>query len=205
MKKLTAEQIESIRDALKKAGFLYVDILHEITDHIASELEGVEGDFEVKLTDYISRHKKELHSFNRKYIFQSWGQSYRALLINLLSFRFAAVFVLLYLALAGLGMLIEREAFVTLMLFVFMAVNMMVSFPGVYNLLKKKDQYSAGEGLSTLNVFVFFPGLFMIKYIRDIRSDNSVVLYFTVLLSISHILIITMSRLKAHYKLRYNG
>ena len=205
MNKLTQEQIEAIHAALKKIGFLYVDILHEMTDHIATELEGMEGDFDRNLKLYIGRNKKELRKFNRKNIFISWGQSWKGLLLNMLTVRFAALFGLMFLALTSLSNVLERETFVSVMFFVFCMANGAVSFPEVFRMMKKKDQYSVGEGIAILNVFVFFPGLFSIRYMDDVASDTMVVLYFTVLLSLCAVMAVTVRRFKAHHKLRYNG
>lgn len=205
MPKLTQEQIKKIQAALKKIGFLYVDILHEMTDHIATELEGSEGNFDRNLNLYIGRHKKELRRFNRKNIFISWAQSWKGLLLNMLTIRFATLFGLIFLALTGLNSVLLRDTFVSVMFFVFCFANGVVSFPEVFRMMKKKDQYSVGEGIAILNVFVFFPGLFLIRYMNDVASDTTVILYFTILLSLCAVMAVTVRRFKADYKLRYNG
>lgn len=205
MNRLTTEQIDAIHVALKKTGFYYVDILHEMTDHIATELEGEEGDFDRNLRLYIGRNKKELRSFNRKNIFIAWAQSWKGLLLNMLTIRFAALFAVVFLVLKGLNSVAGREDFVTIMFFVFCFANGAVSFPEVYRMIKKKDQYSVGEGIALLNVFVFFPGLFSIRYMNDVTSDTMVLLYFTVLLCLCALMGVTVRRFKADYKLRYNG
>ncbi|MCO6147667.1 hypothetical protein [Flavobacterium sp. NRK1] len=205
MSKLTEQQIGEIEAALKKVGFLYVDILHEMTDHIAAALEEMEGDFDRNLKLYIGRHKKELLRFNRKYIFAAWLQSYKSLFRNIITIRFVSFSALVYLIVSGLSTVIETESFITIMFLIFCAVNGMLSFPGVYNILKKRDQYSAGEGLAVLNVFVFFPGLFMINFIDKTASDTIAILYFTSLISISAVMGYTLRRLKTVYKLRYNA
>lgn len=205
MKRLTNEQIEKIHAALKKTGVLYVDILHEMTDHIASELEDTDGDFDRNLRLYMGRHKKELRRLNRKRIFVSWGESYKGLFKNAFSLKFIAFFGLLFIALTGLTRVMDRDDFVTLMLFVFIFANGAISFPQVYRMLKKKDQYSVGEGIAVLNIFVFFPGLFMIRYIREIPSDIYVTLYFTVLIGVCAVMAVTIRRFKLGYIVRYNG
>jgi len=202
---ISKEQIGSIAASLKKIGILYVDILHEMTDHIAAILEKMDGDFEINLSHYIIMHKKELRRFNRKFILISWMQSYKALLLNMLTIRFAGFFGLVYLIATGLSLIMERDSFVMIMFFVFIIANTSISFPGVYNMIKKRDQYSAGEGLSIVNLFVFFPGLFMIGLIRELESDIMVVLYFTVLISICAVMAKTLRNFISNYKLRYNG
>jgi len=205
MEKLTNEQIEKIHAALKKIGYLYVDILHEMTDHIASELELSEGDFDRNLKLYIGRNKKELIRFNKRNIFLAWHQSWKGVLLNILTVRFAALFGLLYLALTGVNYVIERETVIMLMFFVFCLSNGAVSFPEVHRMIKKKDQYSIGEGISILNVFVFFPGIFSLRYLQEVTSDSTVALYFTILLSLCAVMAFTKQRFKSQIRLRYNG
>jgi len=65
--KLTTQQIQFIDGRLKKAGIYFVDIRCEMTDHIASELETLDGDFYDNLREYIETHKKEITSQNRSY------------------------------------------------------------------------------------------------------------------------------------------
>ncbi|KGO92689.1 hypothetical protein [Flavobacterium subsaxonicum] len=65
--KLTTQQIQFIDGQLKKAGIYFVDIRCEITDHIASELETLDGDFYDNLSEYLATHKKEITSQNRSY------------------------------------------------------------------------------------------------------------------------------------------
>lgn len=206
MEKLTNEQIERMHAALKKTGVLYVDILHEMTDHIAAALEETtEGSFERNLRHYIYTNKKALRRLNRKHIFMAWMQSLKGLALNIMTVRFAAFFGLLYLALTGLSMILERDTFVTVIFFVFCFANGAVSFTGVLEMIKKKDQYSAGEGIAVFNVFVFFPGLFTIRYMDTVVSDTVVLLYFTILISLCAIMAVTKRRFKTNYKLRYNG
>jgi len=47
--KLTLEQIVLIDAALKKIGIAYIDTRYEMTDHIATALEELPGDFDKKL------------------------------------------------------------------------------------------------------------------------------------------------------------
>jgi hypothetical protein len=204
MEKLTNKQIDSIIAALKQTGIVYVDILHEMTDHVAALLENTDGDFERNLRRYIYTHKKELRRFNSKAIFFSWKQSYKALFLNILTVRFAVFFGLAYLSLTGLNVLMGRDLFVTVMFFVFCMANAAVSSPEIYRMIKKRAQYSAGEGLGVLNVFVFFPGLYSFQLLDEISSGTLITIYFTVLISVCAVMFVTLRRLKTNYKLQYN-
>lgn len=66
MIKLTQEQIKFIDDYLKNSGIEYLDIRYEMTDHVATVLETLEGDFYDNFIAYMLMHKKELLEFNKK-------------------------------------------------------------------------------------------------------------------------------------------
>lgn len=57
MNKLTTEQIQCIDDLLRMLQVEFLDIRYEMVDHIASELEAMEGDFKENLKAYFVKNK----------------------------------------------------------------------------------------------------------------------------------------------------
>lgn len=57
MAKLTTEQIQCIDDLLRMLQVEFLDIRYEMVDHIASELEAMEGDFKENLKVYFVMNK----------------------------------------------------------------------------------------------------------------------------------------------------
>lgn len=57
MNKLTTEQIQCIDDLLRMLQVEFLDIRYEMVDHIASELEAMEGDFKENLKAYFVMNK----------------------------------------------------------------------------------------------------------------------------------------------------
>jgi len=66
MAKLKLLQIRSIDDRLYNLGVKYIDIRYEMVDHIASELETMEGDFRQNLKEYFIMHTLQLLEQNKK-------------------------------------------------------------------------------------------------------------------------------------------
>jgi hypothetical protein len=202
--KATSNQIQFIDEALKKIGIGYIDIRYEMIDHIAAELEEKEGNFENNLLEYIISHKKKLRKTNRKFMFISMGNAYKTLFCNMLSIKFLALFVIIFINAFLLNLLIERESVIRIMFIVFTIVVSISSLPGVYNILKKRDIHSFSHGLSFINLITLYPGIFMMRWQREIVSDNLVLLYYTAVISISIIMSITLRQLDTQYKVRYN-
>jgi len=203
--KLTEYQITVIDASLKKTGIIYTDIRVEMTDHIASELEDIEGDFNTNLENYIAAHKKKLRRQNTKLVVLAWVKSWKAMGLNILKVRFLVTFFAVYCVAAGVNMLMDRYSIIMTLFMVFCVANSSVSLPSVVSILKKKDQYSIGEGVGILNLFVIFPGIIALKFVWDFSSDVFVLLYFTILISISLTLGYTVRMFKAQIKLKYHG
>lgn len=202
--KLTEIQIETIDASLKKMGIIYTDIRTEMTDHIASVLEESNGDFEQNLEDFIDAHRKKLRRQNTKLVMLAWVKSWKAMGLNILTVRFLATFVAIYSVTTGINMLMDRYSTVMLLFMIFCVANSSVSLPSVIGILKKKDQYSIGEGIGILNLFVIFPGIIALKFVWDFSSDALVLLYFTTLISISLTLGHTVRMFKAQIKMKYH-
>lgn len=64
--KLTSEQIQFIDNRLYNMGVKYIDIRYEMVDHIASEIEAMEGDFGTNWTEYFIMHSNDIIKQNRR-------------------------------------------------------------------------------------------------------------------------------------------
>jgi len=202
--KLTEIQIETIDASLKKMGIIYTDIRTEMTDHIASVLEESNGDFEQNLEDFINAHRKKLRRQNTKLVMLACVKSWKAMGLNILKIRFLATFVAIYCVTTGINMLMDRYSTVMLLFIIFCVANSSVSLPSVIGILKRKAQYSIGEGIGILNLFVIFPAIIALKFVWDFSSDELVLLYFTTLISISLTLGHTVRMFKAQIKMKYH-
>ncbi len=60
MPKLTQQQVQFIYNYLENSGIQYLDARVEMTDHVASGLEAMEGDFYENFKTYMLEHKESL-------------------------------------------------------------------------------------------------------------------------------------------------
>lgn len=65
--KLTADNIKFIDSYLTNSGIKYIDIRMEMTDHIATALEGMDGLFYDNFKKYMAANKSQFLSTNRKF------------------------------------------------------------------------------------------------------------------------------------------
>ncbi|MNJ99348.1 hypothetical protein D3C87_171240 [compost metagenome] len=202
--KATDYQIHLIGEALKKIGVNYIDIRHEMTDHIAATLEETEGNFEDNLSQYIISHRKELRKTNRKFVFISMVNAYKKLLANMFTLNFLALFLIIFINASLIGLFIERESVIRIMFMAFSVVVCISFFPGLYSVLKRRDSHSYSHGFSFLSLIMLYPSIFMIGWQREIADDNLVLLYYTAVLSVSVIMNFTIKQFNTQYKLRYN-
>lgn len=205
MEKLTHQQIAAVDKALISIGIIYVDIRTEMTDHIASELEGMYGDFNNNLTYYISSRKKQLRKQSTRSVMVAWMESWKTLAHNVFTFRFAGMVGSIFVFLLSLYLYMDIDLLNVLMLISFCIANAWISLPGVITVFKKKEMYSTGEGLGILNLFIFFPGIFATRFINDSFSGTVVLLYFAVIIALSLMLGSTLKSIKGQIKLTYHG
>ena len=94
--KLAKDQIRFIDTYLKNSGVKYLDIRHEMTDHVATALEVMDGDFDENFRQYMLANKKNLLESNRQFS-RVAGQSAMQLIAgNLMRPRFLVMAFVLF-------------------------------------------------------------------------------------------------------------
>ena len=97
--KLTKENIQFIDNYLENSGVKYIDIRFEMTDHVATALEGMEGSFYDSFKSYMLQHKKELLQSNSKFTKAAGKRALKIILLGLLKPATLIVFILCYIIL----------------------------------------------------------------------------------------------------------
>lgn len=67
MPKLTENQIQFIDTYLSNSGVEYLDIRYEMTDHVATAIEDMDGEFMEDFKNYMIKNKQQLLSDNRNF------------------------------------------------------------------------------------------------------------------------------------------
>ncbi len=200
--KLTKENILFLDDILiKKHGVIFMDIRLEILDHLASQLEQIEGDFEEVFPNFIEKQKEFIYQTNLQLNKQLSKSSARLLFTTIFSFNFLQCYLILLFINFSLvsfkGKTWFLQYFETLPIIFTAPISLLVLF----TLFSSKRRSYSISFVSITNsvlltyIFLFFP------LIR--RSDNlySVVLFsFFLTLSIAYYYIYFFSA-KLHSKM----
>ncbi|WP_417352890.1 hypothetical protein [Flavobacterium alkalisoli] len=93
---LTQQQLQLIEDQLLGLGIKYIDLRYEILDHIATELEEKEGDFDENLECYFYENKLKLVQQYKKLTKQGISRAIRYYWKKLVSPLGFALFLLVF-------------------------------------------------------------------------------------------------------------
>jgi len=206
MSKLTIEQINAIDKALWDIEIRFLDIRIEMTDHAATAIEGMEGNFNANLRKYISENKKELKKNYSQFRMNASIKAVKLLFRNMLSFRFVAILAFVY----GLlfaeykyeGLEGAMTKFILLSAF---ALPVAWLYFGYIAFTRQKKQFSTAERLLGCFgglAFVFCFGLRSAVDKAEIE-DTSKLLYYAFIISFYIMVIITYRFLTKFYKSRY--
>lgn len=206
MMKLTEEQIQFIDLYLQNSGVKYADIRYEMTDHVASALEGMEGEFYDNFKEYMVWHKAQLLESNTKFARIAWNNALKSLFVNMLStlgvLIFGGLFSMFSLITAYVG---ERMLNLVLEIIPLIIMIMLIISWFSSNFSKRSKSWSGSDriiGIANLLVYivvaVFRPDR-LIDTMAVLMCYYSVVITFMIMAYVSHI------KLRKKYRLHYNG
>jgi hypothetical protein len=169
--KLTKDNISLLEKTLiNKYALVYLDIRLEIIDHLANELEQLEGDFEEIFPNFIESKKEFI---NKTYISldrQSSRTAAKLLLKNIFSTKFILCFILMTLCISYLvninGKVWFLENFDTLPIIITAPISLLVLF----------NMFSIKQKSFTISFFgitnsVFLTYLFLVIHLVR-KADN---------------------------------
>ncbi|MHA3788472.1 hypothetical protein ACX0HA_09705 [Flavobacterium hauense] len=206
MPKLTQEQINAVDKALWDIEIRFLDIRIEMTDHAATAIEGMEGDFTANLERYIANNKREMKKNYRQFRMNAWIKGIKLLFSNLFTMRFAAILAVIY----GLlfvdykyeGLEGTTTKFVLLSAFAFPVLWVYYLYVGF---TKQKKQFSTAERLLEFFGGLLFILCFIVRNSIDKADveDTTKLLYYAFIISFYAMVIITYRFLSKFYKSRY--
>lgn len=201
MAKLSNEQIQFIDNYLYNSGVRYIDIRCEMTDHVATALEKMEGDFGQNFSGYMISNKKELLSGNKVFKAGALSRAIASFWANYSNPKFLIGIAILVLFSFTMVNQIGYEELYTYFLLGNVAVFFGFYILWIYFWVVKKNRYSVIDRLLLISWFIpmliRFEGLIDNEQIRLML----VLLYSSIVLS----LFFTIINVHIKYKLRYNG
>jgi hypothetical protein len=186
--KLTAEQINFIDSYLLNSGVRYIDIRFEMTDHVATALEEMDGDFYENFKKYMVLNKSGLLASNRRFKKLATAKAWRVMKTNFLSIPFwilaLGIFSASFLLQGYLGKdQVSDNIHMTLVL-----LSTPLYFYFLYYNVIRKEKNSVIDKLLTILYF----GAFIFRLDRLVEGNNTLLLvYFS--LSISFMLLLMRS------------
>jgi hypothetical protein len=201
MSRLTKEEVQFIDNYLYNAGVHYIDIRCEMTDHVATAIESMEGDFGYNFSRYMANHKRELMASNRdfkKKALLNAGKmffgNYKKPLFLLGTIAFIAL-VFLMANVVGYNQVSD------IFLIGSLIIHLAFYFCWVYFWIFRKNRYSVIDRL--LIVSLFLPAFF--RFEKSIDNENIMLLLSSVYMSLEFTLIYTVFEFQKKYKQQYHG
>lgn len=206
MDKLTQEQIKAVDTALWDIGIKFLDIRIEMTDHAATAIEEMEGDFKQNLENYIAQNKKELQKNYSQFRTNASVKSVKLLFWNMLSFRFIAIMAIVYalfFAEFKYEGLEETSGTFLILSVIFMCGSFM--YTCYVNFVRSTKVFSTAErlmpGISGTAYAIIIPMRIMVE--KQAINDSVVLLFYAFAISFFVMIVLTYRFLTTFYKSRY--
>lgn len=201
MERLTKEQVQFIDDYLYNQGVHYIDVRYEMTDHVATALENMEGGFRDNFSAYMRVNLMELLATNKKFKRKASSEAWK-LFMGMLqkpSFMLAVALGLL------LAFVSEKYMGIDVVSDVFMVMHLIVYasfyFCWIYFWAFKKNRYSVIDKL--LMISFFLPMTFRLN--DSIEQKQILLVFYSLYTGLITALLLTVVQIYKKYRLRFNG
>ena len=201
MHKLSREEVQFIDDYLYNKGVYYIDVRCEMTDHVATALENMEGGFRENFSGYMRANLKELLATNKKFKRKATSEAWR-LFTGMLKKPLFLLAIALQLLLA---FIIGKYAGMDTVNDVFMGVHIVVYasfyFSWIYFWAFKKNRYSVIDKLLIMSFFL--PMSFRLS--GSIENINFLLVFYCIYTGLLCALLLTVIQIYNKYRFRFNG
>jgi len=205
--KLTEKQIAHIDVALKDIGVAYRDIRREMTDHVATAVEEMEGDnFYANFRQYMQLHKKELKANYYRFVRRSKVDALKLLLRKMLTLQTALIIAFAFTAIR----LLENHYDINKSAFIIKGINAAIlAVPMLYyfltsSLFRSKRFSGLDKLLSALSGLTF---LFILPLRNEGIWSNQLIfeLYNAIGSGFAVAFLASFFEINKKYKLQYHG
>ena len=205
--KLTEKQIVHIDVALKDIGVAYRDIRQEMTDHVATSIEEMEGDnFYANFRHYMQLHKRELKATYYRFVRRSKVDALKLLLRKMLTLQTALIIAFAFTAIR----LLENHYDINKSAFIIKGINAAIlAVPMLYYFLTsslfRSKRFSGLDKF--LNAFTGLTFLFILPLKNEGIWSNQIVFEFYNAIGSGFAVAFLSSffEINKKYKLQYHG
>lgn len=201
MVKLTSDQIKFIDDFLYNAGVYYIDIRYEMTDHIATAIENMDGDFAQNFFAYMAANKRELLAGNKKFKSGAMSKALSNLWYNYKKPGFLLAIAVLTLLSVLLTKYVGYNEVFGYYMFGHIIIYAAFYVAWVYFWTVKRNRYSVVDRLLLVGWFVPMFFRFSDRFTNEITAVIFMSLYSSLIIA----LLMTIVSVHKKYKLYYNG
>lgn len=197
-RKLTQEQLRFIDQYLNKSGVRYSDIRFEMTDHVATALEDMEGDFHEDFRKYMVANKSELLASNRSFRKLAGTKAWGVIKKNFLSYHFWMVTAMLFACAKGFQFYTGKDTVSDNLHVALMLASTPIYFYFLYYNIFKRNVNSVIDKLLT---FVYF-GSIVFRLDKLVENYETLSLfYFSFSITFQLSLIWSLFQLNRKYKI----
>lgn len=201
--KLTNQDIRFIDKYLEESGVKYADIRYEMTDHVASALEEMEGSFYDSFKSYMLQHKKELLNSNSKFTKAAGKRAWRMMMHSLVRPLTLVIFILFFTLLKNLSNYFSQIQ--VLELYSSIYVILMIAVILYYKYFSTRyHKYSIIDKLKATLFTTLYIVFVLVKPERFIENENFIIAYYSFLSAFFVSSFIGYKTLVDKYKLQYN-
>lgn len=198
MSRLTTEQIKFIDDYLYNAGVRFADIRFEMTDHAATAIEAMDGDFGQNFYAYMASHKRELLAGNKKFKKEAIGNTFRLIKNNLLKPYFPLLAGLVFMISYYLLPIVGFDEVYGIFIMITSGLSL-VFIIGFFYYWFGKERYSVIDKLFII-LWLVPNGLRIEKWIDN---EKGILIYFSVHMAFMAVLLFTVFQMIKKYKRLY--
>jgi hypothetical protein len=209
--KLSKENLQFIDTYLLNSNVVHTDVRLELTDHVASAIEkelteNTNTTFYQVFKQYMVENKTTLLGNTKKFANASLKKTCSLFLRHFISFKNIVLLVFLF----GIQKLLlqyfpVKELIISLC---YLSIFLYVVFMLVFSLIRKKIKYSSLDSLLTfqllINYIFIFPMIQFHDRLLNAFDANTLLIVFSVLISIMAVLLKLILGFKKEYKLKYN-
>jgi cation transport ATPase len=202
--KLTKENIQFIDNYLQNSGVKYIDIRYEMTDHVATALEAMEGDFHDNFKEYMLQHKKELLNSNAKFIKAAGRRAVKILLKNMVKPVTIMAFILFFTTAEFLNHYFGKEWLAETFTMGYLLFG--ICFIVYYRYYKRavSAKYSVADKLQAIVPVSLYVVLVIIKPERIISNISALIIFYSFFTAVMISHFITYGKLISKYRTQYN-
>ncbi|WP_159801323.1 hypothetical protein [Flavobacterium sp. MK4S-17] len=203
MHKLNLEQLKFIDTYLKNSGIEYVDVRIEMTDHVASAIEDMEGDFLDCFKEYMLQHKKELLKSKYNFMCAARKKGFKYLGKTMVSPLFTIIFLLLSISLAVVIKYEGPRQAIDIFMIVYSLIVITIFIHFFYNYGIAKIKYSVSDRLLTSAVAILYWIVMVLHPERIIKNEIVLSVYYAFIFYFLIAVYYTFIKLINKYKLQY--